>query len=126
MGVTNVLRDALLKDHINLEQYVSEMVKAHDEAMLQLDAGYGEEKSQRSTSKDIKDEIEFEDDWETDDDSTVMSVKSKASNVPKPMGGIKEESEDDSFGDFQAADSMDSNSIASWVVSPRSNSPSKQ
>jgi len=124
--VTNVLRDALLKDHINLEQYVSKMVKAHDEAMIQLDAGYGEEKQQSTTSKEMNDEIDFEEDWETDDDSTVVSMRSRTSNIPKTLGGIKEESEEESFGEFQMADSIDSNSVASWVVSPRSSSPNKQ
>jgi hypothetical protein len=56
-----------------------------------------------------KGEIDYEDSWETDDDdSTVMSIKSKS---PQPVNnqtlhGIKEDS-DDGFGDFQEAESTD-------------------
>jgi hypothetical protein len=166
--VTNVLKDALLKDHINLEQYVSNMIKAHDEAMLQLESGY--EKKDKGVDDDVdkdidnfnggdnvdadantdningkkKDqdivgnantatEIDFEDDWETDDDDcTVMSMRSKSSHYTnsQPLGGIKEEKdtdgnegEDEDFGDFQMADTFETFSTTS-SVSPKKASSS--
>ena len=151
--VTNVLKDALLEGDINVEQYVSRVVKAHDEAMVQMSQFQEEEEVDENDNKDNnmssqsqswdkvddltqmaqgnspttafqKGEIDFEDDWETDDDdSTIMSVKSKSSqmNGNQPLQGIKEDDDDDDdgFGEFQEADSADANSV-SQLPSPSS------
>ena len=135
--VTNVLKDALMEDNIDVEQYVSHKVKTHDEAMIQLnlsreeededgeDGGGNDTKDTNSQKHENKsgskpnDDIEFEDDWETDDDSTAVSMRSKSSmaTMSNTLSGIKENqqytADDDGFGDFQKADSIDTNSILS-------------
>ncbi len=43
--------------------------------------GTGSANTENSSPKSAQDEIEFQDDWETDDDSIVLSMRSKSSMV---------------------------------------------
>ena len=146
--VTTVLKDALLKGDINVENYISNMMKAHDEAMMQLledddnsdakDDGNAKEAKgwddqnvddlthmgasataatipTTSAAATSNTENDFDDDWETDDDSTVVSIRSTISptNRQQSLDGIKEDETCGEFGDFQNATSLcDMDSIA--------------
>lgn len=146
--VTNVLKDALLEGDIKIEQYVSRMVKAHDEAMIQFNAIDDEDGNNNTGGGDKgnsswdqvddltqmphnqNNEVDYEDDWETDDDdSTVMSMRSKASqmNNSSTLQGIKEDCEIDpsEFGDFQSAECTDKTSQLSPKRSPSSKNKNK-
>ena len=146
--VTNVLKDALLDGNINVEQYVSRMVKAHDESMLQFALGDDDDDNRQANIDDPWENNEVDDltqmasssydgtsqqaplpqstasieaESEVDfdvDDSTNSNIISKPSNVAYTLQGVKEE--DESFGDFQEADTK---SLAS-TPSPKKTFPS--
>mmetsp|Transcript_26103 Transcript_26103/g.30314 ORF Transcript_26103/g.30314 Transcript_26103/m.30314 type:complete len:763 (-) Transcript_26103:172-2460(-) len=100
LSVTTVLRDALMNDHINLERYTSNIIKAHDEAMLHLQSGYSDEEDE-----DVNDD----EDWESDEESLPSPRSSPVKGISNDdavtitttsLKGIKEDEEDD-FSDFQ-------------------------
>jgi hypothetical protein len=74
LTVTTVLRDALLKDHINLEKYVENMIKETEEAVLEMKTGF--EKDDEGLSVD---ETAIEDDGELSDDESLASMSSAGS-----------------------------------------------
>lgn len=79
LTVTNVLRDALLKDHINLENYVENMIKETEEAVLEMKTGFEEDQS--SSEEDNSNELEQEDDANFFDDASVSSVNSASPSL---------------------------------------------
>lgn len=62
LTVTTVLRDALLKDHIDLEKYLENMIKSTEEAALEMKTGFEDDESTQ-----IDETVA-----ETDDESTVL------------------------------------------------------
>jgi len=79
LTVTTVLRDALLKDHINLEKYVENMIKETEEAVLEMKTGF--EKDEGLSV----DETAIEDDDELSDDESLTSASS-AGNLSTRTG----------------------------------------
>ncbi|GFH45250.1 hypothetical protein CTEN210_01724 [Chaetoceros tenuissimus] len=79
LTVTTVLRDALLKDHINLEKYVENMIKETEEAVLEMETGFEDE-------NDSIDDTEIDDDnYFSDDDSQASSSSATSANSTSNM-----------------------------------------
>jgi len=76
--VTTVLRDALLKDHINLEKYVENMIKETEEAVLEMKTGFEDDELEDETTG--LDEEDDDDGDESDDDASWMSGAPQQSN----------------------------------------------
>lgn len=86
LTVTTVLRDALLKDHIDLEKYVENMIKETEEAVLEMKTGFEEEEDQSEAFTTVT----FEDDDFADDDSWATS-SSQVSVTSQPQTSAFEE-----------------------------------
>eukprot|EP00557_Chaetoceros_sp_GSL56_P009822 CAMPEP_0176479956 /NCGR_PEP_ID=MMETSP0200_2-20121128/2022_1 /TAXON_ID=947934 /ORGANISM="Chaetoceros sp., Strain GSL56" /LENGTH=678 /DNA_ID=CAMNT_0017876047 /DNA_START=213 /DNA_END=2249 /DNA_ORIENTATION=+ len=80
LTVTTVLRDALLKDHINLEKYVENMIKETEEAVLEMKTGFEEEESS-AEEEDGDGDLEQDDDANFFDDASVSSMNSASPSV---------------------------------------------
>ena len=82
LTVTTVLRDALLKDHINLENYVENMIKRTEEEVLEMKTGFEEDEEETQPDDSIRDDTEEDDDdwddvtWVSASTSDQQSVKS--------------------------------------------------
>jgi hypothetical protein len=80
LTVTTVLRDALLKDHINLEKYVENMIKETEEAVLEMKTGFEEDESS-TDDDDHSNGLEQDDDANFFDDASVSSMNSASPSV---------------------------------------------
>lgn len=85
LTVTTVLRDALLKDHINLEKYVENMIKETEEAVLEMKTGFEEEEEGSSDDEDkVEEEEEVDDNFF--DDSSISSANSANPSIRSGVG----------------------------------------
>jgi len=88
LTVTTVLRDALLNDHINLENYVENMIKETEEAVLEMRTGF--ESDDEDGSRLDADEMTMNDDdsfW--DDDASCASSATSRSNAKSPRALVE-------------------------------------
>jgi hypothetical protein len=92
LTVTTVLKDALLNDHINLENYVENMIKETEEAVLEMRTGFesDEDDEDGSGSRSDADELTINDDdsfW--DDDASCASSATSRSNAKSPRALVE-------------------------------------
>jgi len=100
LTVTTVLRDALMMDHINLENYVESMIKETEEAVLEMKTGFEDE------ALSMGETAGFEDDEYLSDDESLASASSTGNssartglatayseNIESPLGKIDESDE---------------------------------
>ncbi len=109
LTVTTVLRDALLKDHIDLEKYVENMIKETEEAALEMKTGFELDEDEEGD----EDEDEYYNDEDENDHATVTSTVMDDDTVlddgignPISSIGMKHESDDDdeeSWSSFTSA-----------------------
>lgn len=78
LGVTIVLRDALLKDHIDLEKYVENMIKETEEQILEMETGYEKYDDEHSSA-------ELDDDYESDEDTACPTPTKSISRSTAPQ-----------------------------------------
>ena len=76
LGVTIVLRDALLKDHVDLEKYVENMIKETEEQILEMETGY-EKYDDENTTADF-------DDYDSDEDTACPTPKKNIGSKTTP------------------------------------------
>lgn len=90
LTVTTVLKDALLNDHINLENYVENMIKETEEAVLEMRTGFESDEDDEDGSRSDADELTINDDdsfW--DDDASCASSATSRSNAKSPRALVE-------------------------------------
>jgi hypothetical protein len=80
LGVTIVLRDALLKDHIDLEKYVENMIKETEEQILEMETGY-----EKYDDEHLSAELDDDNDDESDEDTACPTPTKSISRSTAPQ-----------------------------------------
>jgi len=118
LTVTTVLRDALLKDHIDLEKYVENMIKETELAALEMKTGFEDDESDETKVTEDDDETTvLGDDIDFNDDDSWSTFKSA---TPSKSGGVAfSENTESPLAKIDESKEFDKNESHVATISPR-------